>query len=71
MSAVDDVARARISSHETECARRYGEITGALGGINESIDKLFDRFWLAALGLIGFLLSLCGFLAYSVLKELF
>lgn len=71
MSPIDDVARARIDSHEAECARRYGELTTALGAVNRSIDSLFDRFWLAAIGVIAVLLGLCGALALSVFRDFF
>lgn len=68
MSAVDEVARTKINLHEKECSRRYLEVAAALGAISGSISKLYDRFWLAAVGLIAVLISLCGVLAAAVFR---
>lgn len=65
----DEVARVmakdaldRIDRHEADCVEFRKEIREALG-------RLFSRWWYAAVGVIGVLLSACGWLLMEVLHR--
>lgn len=59
-------ALAKIEAHEAACERKYDNLTTTtskrLDVIQTGIDKLFDRFWLMALGVIAVLLGVSGYL---------
>lgn len=59
------VASARITSHETECARRYAEASAALAKLDDRLNQLNARMMAAG---ITAALTLAGFLAQALLK---
>ena len=65
----DEVARVmakdaldRIERHEADCVEFRKEIREALG-------RLFSRWWYVAVGVIGMLLSACGWLLTELLHR--
>lgn len=59
------VASARITAHETECARRYAEASALLARLEERLNQMNTRMMAAG---ITAALTLAGFLAQVVLK---
>ena len=53
-------ALTKVDSHEVVCGVRYQELT-------RSINKVFDRIWYAALGMIIALMSIAGVLLSWIL----
>ena len=51
-----ETAHIRINGHEAECARRYGDLMGALGG-------LYRLMWATAGATIVLLLGALGYVA--------
>lgn len=52
----------RLEAHEAADALMFKQINGHMLKIESSLNKLFDRFWVAALGLIAILLAISGYL---------
>jgi hypothetical protein len=40
-------------------------INGQLGNVSDSIRNLYGRMWIAAFGVIGMLLTVCGYLIHN------
>lgn len=59
------VASARMTAHETECARRYAEAAAALTKLDDRLNQLSTRMMAAG---ITAALTLAGFLAQALLK---
>lgn len=52
----------RLDAHETADALMFKQISGQLAEMKVSLSKLFDRFWLAAIGVIALLLAISSYL---------
>ena len=55
-------ALARIDKHEAVCAERWLKHQEDVQAIRRGIEGLYNRFWIAALAVIGVLFSTCGYL---------
>jgi hypothetical protein len=65
-----NAALARIDKHEDVCAERWRESRENHLAIRKGIEGLYNRFWLAALAVIGILLSTSGYLiAHSLFAK--
>lgn len=76
MTEVDQVARdastkaiALIETHERVCSERQGHIIENLHELKRGVEGLYRRFWAAALGIIGLLISVCSALIYLILGK--
>ena len=77
METIDQPARdmaqaamAKIEAHEDVCAQRWREAHNTMGRVETALEKLskaisglYNRMWLAAVGVIGALIGLVYFLA--------
>lgn len=67
MTEVDQVARdlsnraiALIDTHERVCTERQIHIIDNLHDLKRGVEGLYRRFWVAAIGIIMLLLTICG-----------
>ena len=62
-------ALTKIEEHEKHSLVQHGQLIIAIGEIKTSVDKLFDRFWVAAIALIGLLLAMVAFFVADEIKK--
>ena len=55
-------ALTKIEMHENACEHKYVELINRFEGVEKSINRLFDRFWLSAIGVICILLTVSAYL---------
>ncbi|WP_139839870.1 hypothetical protein [Oceanibacterium hippocampi] len=55
-------ALSRIDGHEKICSQNQAALIARLAEIKSSIAGLYNRFWLAAVSLIGLLVCVIGWL---------
>ena len=52
----------RLEAHESADSLMFQQINSHMGKIETSIDNLFSRFWMAAIGVIMMLLGVSSYL---------
>ena len=62
------VANARITAHEDECARRYGEVSSALTRLDNRLDHLQNKMMTATITAALTLVGLLGQVVMTLLK---
>lgn len=62
-------ALVRIEMNEKRVEDQLLGINTQLGSIGRNVNKLFDRFWFAALAIIGILLGVAGVYVKSTLDK--
>lgn len=69
--AIEMASRAltKIEEHEKSSLVQHGQILGAIDALRSGVDKLFDRFWIASIAVIGLLLAIIGFFAADIFKS--
>ncbi len=62
-------ALVRIEMNEKRVEDQLLGITTQLGSIGRNVNRLFDRFWFAALAIIGILLTVAGVYVKNTLDK--
>ena len=63
-------AQTRISSHELECARRYGEVASRFSGLEDKLDEIQDGVNKRFRTIVGGILTIIGTVAAQILLKL-
>lgn len=61
-------ALTKIEEHEKHSLVQHEQIIGAIGKLSASIDKLFDRFWIAAVAVIAILMAMVAFFVTDLVR---